>query len=80
MADFLGQAWRPEEVSRNTPIRAREIDKKADYFDEDDEEDIEGFLWVKYAPGHQAVFAPVNFSALGPVGGKTLVGITYSGD
>ncbi|KAL4820172.1 hypothetical protein BDW67DRAFT_181251 [Aspergillus spinulosporus] len=45
------KAWRPEEVSHNTPIRAREVAKKVDYFDEDDDdddddddEDIEGFL------------------------------------
>ncbi|KAL4741520.1 Stc1 domain-containing protein [Aspergillus similis] len=39
------KAWRPEEVSHNTPIRAREVAKKADYLDEDEEEeDIESFL------------------------------------
>ncbi|KAL5003531.1 Stc1 domain-containing protein [Aspergillus recurvatus] len=39
------KAWRPEEVSLNNPIRAREVAKKADYSDEDDEkEDIERFL------------------------------------
>ncbi|KAL6235210.1 hypothetical protein BDW75DRAFT_240378 [Aspergillus navahoensis] len=38
------KAWRPEEVSHDTPIRGRQVAKKTDYSEDEEEEDIEGFL------------------------------------